>query len=48
MRKEEILKELALHQDTVLSFPNRGPWGDSHYRGIAPAGFRHTSSTSMT
>lgn len=33
MRKEEILKELALHQDTVLSFPNRGPWGDSHYRG---------------
>lgn len=33
MRKEDILKELALHQDTVLSFPNRGPWGDSRYRG---------------
>lgn len=33
MRKEDILKELVLHQDTVLSFPNRGPWGDSRYRG---------------
>ena len=33
MKREEILKELAKHTDTVLSFPNRGPWGDSRYRG---------------
>ena len=33
MNKTEILAELAKHTDTVLSFPNRGPWGDSHYRG---------------
>lgn len=33
MRKEEIIKELEKHRDTVLSFPNRGPWGDSRYRG---------------
>lgn len=33
MKKEEILMELRKHTDTVLSFPNRGPWGDSRYRG---------------
>ncbi len=33
MRKEDIIKELGQHKDTVLSFPNRGPWGDSRYRG---------------
>ena len=33
MRKEEIEMELAKHTDTILSFPNRGPWGDSRYRG---------------
>lgn len=33
MRKEDILKELSKHDSTVLSFPDRGPWGDSRYRG---------------
>ena len=33
MKKEEILLELSKQTDTVLSFPNRGPWGDSRYRG---------------
>lgn len=33
MKKEEILAELLKHDSTVLSFPNRGPWGDSKYRG---------------
>ena len=33
MTKNEILMELAKHDSTVLSFPNRGPWGDSRYRG---------------
>lgn len=33
MTKEEILSELSRHTDTILSFPNRGPWGDSKYRG---------------
>ena len=33
MDKNTILAELERHTDTVLSFPNRGPWGDSRYRG---------------
>ena len=33
MDKNLIIKELERHTDTVLSFPNRGPWGDSRYRG---------------
>lgn len=33
MDKSTILQELERHTDTVLSFPNRGPWGDSRYRG---------------
>ena len=33
MDKNIIIKELERHTDTVLSFPNRGPWGDSRYRG---------------
>lgn len=33
MDKNTILQELERHTDTVLSFPNRGPWGDSRYRG---------------
>lgn len=33
MRREEIEKELFKHDSTVLSFPERGPWGDSAYRG---------------
>jgi len=33
MRKEDIIKELEKRKDTVLSFPNRGPWGDFKYRG---------------
>ena len=45
MKKEDIIKELEQHRDTVLSFPNRGPWGDSRYRGNCsgwiPAYFIH-------
>lgn len=36
MTKEEILKVVHDPKNangTVLSFPDRGPWGDSHYRG---------------
>lgn len=33
MEKEKILAELARHNETVLSFPDRGPWGSSSYRG---------------
>ncbi len=28
MRKEDIIKEFEKHKDTVLSFPDCGPWGD--------------------
>lgn len=31
--KEEIINACMDHDSTVLSFPNRGPWGDSGYRG---------------
>lgn len=33
MDKKEILKKAAECTGTVLSFPDRGPWGDSKYRG---------------
>lgn len=33
MNRKEIEKELMKHNSTMLSFPQRGPWGDSHYRG---------------
>ena len=33
MEKEEIIKELMKNDSSVLSFPQRGPWGDSRYRG---------------
>mgnify|MGYP006950582802 CR=1 FL=1 len=33
MTKAEILRELANHTGTILSFPERGPWGSNHYRG---------------
>lgn len=35
MEKKDILAELSRHesQGTILSFPNRGPWGNSGYRG---------------
>lgn len=33
MRKEDIIKELQANDSTVLSFPERGPWGNKHYRG---------------
>ncbi len=31
--REQIIKVLQQCNDTVLSFPERGPWGDSRYRG---------------
>ena len=33
MEKNEIIKRLKENDSTVLSFPDRGPWGDSKYRG---------------
>lgn len=34
MRKEDILSYVETNASgTVLSFPERGPWGDSNYRG---------------
>ena len=33
MEKNEIIKRLMENDSTVLSFPDRGPWGDSKYRG---------------
>lgn len=33
MNRDDIIKELQKHDSTVLSFQNRGPWGDSRYRG---------------
>lgn len=33
MNREEIIKRLRENDATVLSFPDRGPWGDQKYRG---------------
>lgn len=33
MNKEDISSVLEQHNSTILSFPDRGPWGDSRYRG---------------
>ena len=33
METNEIIKRLMENDSTVLSFPDRGPWGDSKYRG---------------
>lgn len=33
MQKEEIVAKLQENDSTLLSFPDRGPWGDNKYRG---------------
>lgn len=33
MKKEEIINIVAQNDTTLLSFPERGPWGDRAYRG---------------
>lgn len=33
MKKEEIIKVLQQQDSTVMSFPDRGPWGSNRYRG---------------
>ena len=33
MKRDEIVRELMKNDSSVLSFPERGPWGDSKYRG---------------
>lgn len=33
MNRREIEEELKKHNSTLLSFPERGPWGSSSYRG---------------
>ena len=33
MKKKQIIRKLQESDSTVLSFPDRGPWGDRKYRG---------------
>ncbi len=33
MNRKEIENELQKHDGTILSFPDRGPWGSNKYRG---------------
>ena len=33
MTRKDIEQVLQEHDSTLLSFPNRGPWGDNRYRG---------------
>ena len=33
MEKEKIVEQLVQQDSTILSFPDRGPWGESSYRG---------------
>lgn len=33
MEKKDILKVVRSNEGTVLSFPDRGPWGNNRYRG---------------
>ena len=33
MTREEIIREVRKQTSTVLSFPDRGPWGQKNYRG---------------
>lgn len=33
MKREEIIAKLQENDSTLLSFPERGPWGDNKYRG---------------
>lgn len=33
MNRDEIIKIVSANDTTVLSLPNRGPWGSLHYRG---------------
>lgn len=33
MTKQDIISTLQKNDSTVLSFPERGPWGDNRYRG---------------
>lgn len=40
MEKENILDILKKNDSTILSFPDRGPWGDKKYRGNC-SGFVH-------
>lgn len=40
MEKKDIIKKLECNDSTVLSFPERGPWGDCRYRGNC-SGYYH-------
>ena len=33
MNRNDIIARLQENDSTVLSFPDRGPWGDNQYRG---------------
>lgn len=42
MNRNEIIARLMENDSTVLSFPDRGPWGDQNTGGTALAGIRHS------
>lgn len=33
MKREDIIEFVKKNDSSVLSFPERGPWGDKRYRG---------------
>lgn len=33
MNRQDIIRNLEKHDSTILSFPERGEWGDKRYRG---------------
>ena len=42
MKKEEILEVVRSNEGTVLSFPDRGPWGITNIVEIAAVIFMHS------
>lgn len=42
MNRDDIIRVLQEHDSTVLSFPDRGPWGNNRYRGNC-SGWIHAS-----
>lgn len=47
MKKEEIKKYVAARNNTVLNFPDRGPWGTTGTAETVVDGSLHISSGDM-